>query len=127
MGYKIEQDVSGFILYHNDRVLCKFFRDSFRNDLELYAQTNNLSSQWIGCILRLFLQKFPPSPPPRVSAVERFRNDELIDYLKCRGYKITTPLRSDLDDQSIIIHLEKQGYVIQGNNHLSPAMLITLN
>ncbi len=73
MGYRIERDVSGFILYHNDQVLCRFLRDSFRNDLELYAKTNNLSSQWIGYILRLFLKKFPPPPPLRVSALERFR------------------------------------------------------
>lgn len=127
MGYKIERDVSGFILYRDKQVLCKFFRESFRNDLDLYAQTNNLSSQWVGCILRLFLKTFPPPPPARVPAVERFRNDELIEYLKCKGYKITTPLRSDLDDTVIISHLEKQGYVVQGNNHYSPAVCITLN
>ncbi|MBI5204812.1 MAG: hypothetical protein HZA11_07845 [Nitrospirae bacterium] len=127
MGYRIERDVQGFILYQNEQVLLKFFRESFRDDLELYAQTNNLSSQWVGCILRLFLKKFPSSPPRPCPAVERFRNDELIEYLKCKGYKITTPLRSGLDDTVIISHLEKQGYVVQGNNHYSPALFVTLN
>lgn len=127
MGYKIERDVTGFILYHNKQVLCKFFRESFRNDLDLYAQTNHLSSQWVGCILRLFLKKFPSPPPKPCPAVERFCNDELVEYLRCKGYKITTPLRSGLDDTVIISHLEIQGYIVQGNNHYSPSLLVTLN
>lgn len=127
MSYRIERDVSGFILYHDEKVLCKFYRESFRDDLDLYAQTNHLSSQWVGCILRLFLKTFPSPPPKPCPAVERFRNDELVEYLRCKGYSITTPLRSDLDDTIIISHLEKQGYVVQGNNHYSPAVCIALN
>ncbi len=130
MGYKITRDVhqEGFILYQNEKVLCKFFRESFRNDLDLYAQTNNLSSQWVGCILRLFLKTFPAPPPVRCSPVERFNRDELAESLRFKGYRVFFPLRSDLDDSIIIHHLEQvHGAVVQGNNYYSPAVCITLN
>lgn len=131
MGYKIEKNKSvndSFVLFRDNKVLCVFSRQSFRKDLELYAGANGLSSQWVGAILRMFLKQYP-SPVHFQSRpiVERFELDILVEHLRSKGYVVSRELHTALDDLTIIKHLEKNGFVIEGNGHESFKRLMTLN
>lgn len=131
MGYKIEKNKSvndSFVLFRDNKVLCAFSRQSFRKDLELYADNNGLSSQWVGAILRMFLKQYP-SPVTYVSRpiIERFENEVLVEHLRSKGYVVSKTLHSSLDDLTIIKHLEKNGYAVEGNNNKLHGRLITVN
>lgn len=131
MGYRIEKNKSvddSFVLFRDNKVLCVFFRQSFRKDLESYADSNGLSSQWIGAVLRMFLKCYP-SPvkyQPR-PIIERFDPDVLVEHLRSKGYVVSKELHGSLDDLIIIKHLEEDGYVVEGNGYESHRGLITFN
>lgn len=131
MGYKIEKNKSvndSFVLFRDNKVLCVFSRQSFRKDLESYAGSNGLSSQWIGSILRMFLKQYPsPIHFQSRPIIERFQPDVLVEHLRSKGYVVSKELHTSLDDLTIIRHLEKNGYLVEGNGYEPYRRLITFN
>lgn len=131
MGYRIEKNKSAadsFVLFRDNKVLCVFSRQSFRKDLETYADSNGLSSQWVGAILRMFLKRYP-SPVKFQSRpiIERFELDILVEHLRSKGYVVSRELHTTLDDLTVIKHLEKNGYIVEGHSYESHKRLITFN
>lgn len=115
--YSFEKVATGYEFYDSGIFQLRFQRGSFRSAFEFYASENNLSSNWIGAILRLFCKQFPmSSSDSKRNDAERFlvRHgvETAADFLRSRGFKVEVKL--DVSLKELIQVLELRGYVVEG-------------
>jgi len=106
-----------FELYESGVFLFKFTRSSFRSVCESFALEKNLSSKWVGSILRLFLKDFPsPLPVSKRNDSERlivrYGESAMVEYLRSKGFHVSRVIDVSLRD--LVGALESRGYVIEG-------------
>ena len=100
-----------FDLFEDGIFVCQFSRRTFREDLEKI----DLSSKWIGSILRIFSKQFPTRfihPSQDRSLCDRIGADKLVEHYRSRGFRVTEKLK--VSDEEAISYLESKGYELEG-------------
>jgi len=115
----VEVSAGEFQLSHGDTLLCSFTRLNFREILENTAAEWNLSSHWIGSILRIFHQKYPLN----YDGVKRSNFDRVVfalghegvaNYLREKGLKVVKRLPDGVTDLELVSWIESEGYEVFG-------------
>ena len=116
--YSFTEEPEGtFKLYQGSTYLVTFTRLNLRESFELVADTHQLSSHWIGSILRLFHKQFPsPIHHSDRSDAQRllvkYGEEGLTDILRERGFRISRIF--DVPEEQIIRILEERGFHVEG-------------
>lgn len=111
--YRIEYVGRGlYDLFEGSDKLCSFTRhfQSLRASLEAVGRSSN----WVGCMVRLFNQKFPVRLPVKSlsSGPARFPHDvDIVAYLRDRGYLVYRPL--PITDSELISYIKSRGYKVE--------------
>jgi hypothetical protein len=106
-----------FQLYENSNHLFDFTRKNMREAFEYYANANDLSSKWIGAVMRIFWKKYP-APIVRKERtdlerlVDKIGIEGIADYLRSKGLRVVKKL--NVRDDQLVELLESHGYLVEG-------------